>query len=105
MAFPYLNETKEITDAVRAKADGSFVRLTDGVWHYEQCSPLPEWEEELGVRATVVLVHGFSVPYFIWDATFDFLVKSGFRVLRFDLFGRGLSDRPHTRYGVDLYVR
>jgi pimeloyl-ACP methyl ester carboxylesterase len=53
----------------------------------------------------VVLIHGFSVPYFIWNPTFDFLAKSGFRVLRYDLFGRGLSDRPRVRYNIHLFVR
>jgi len=53
----------------------------------------------------VVLVHGFSVPYFIFDPTFAFLAQSGFRVLRYDLFGRGYSDRPEARYNIDLFVR
>jgi pimeloyl-ACP methyl ester carboxylesterase len=54
---------------------------------------------------SVVLVHGFSVPYFIYDPTFAFLTQAGFRVLRYDLFGRGFSDRPYTRYNIDLFVR
>jgi pimeloyl-ACP methyl ester carboxylesterase len=103
--FPYLHETEELTDAVRDHADGSFVQLTDGVCHYEINSPLPNWGEGPGVRATVVLIHGFSVPYFIWDPTFEFLTKSGFRVLRYDLFGRGFSDRPPANYNIHLFVR
>jgi len=51
----------------------------------------------------LVLIHGFSVPYFIFDPTFEFLSQSGFRVLRYDLFGRGFSDRPDTRYNIDLF--
>src|SRR5919109_740116 len=53
----------------------------------------------------VVLVHGFSVPFFIYDPTFEFLTRAGFRVLRYDLFGRGFSDRPKARYNIDLFVR
>jgi pimeloyl-ACP methyl ester carboxylesterase len=52
-----------------------------------------------------VLVHGFSVPYFIWDPTFEFLTESGFRVLRYDLFGRGFSDRPNLRYDIELFCK
>ena len=52
-----------------------------------------------------MLIHGFSVPYFIFDPTFNFLTKAGWRVLRYDLFGRGFSDRPHVRYNIDLFVR
>lgn len=110
-SFPYLNETQDLTDAVRQTADGSFVPLTDGVCHYELFSPAPAGDassslqgKEPGVR-TIVLIHGFSVPYFIWDPTFAFLCQSGFRVLRYDLFGRGLSDRPRVRYGLNLYIR
>jgi pimeloyl-ACP methyl ester carboxylesterase len=41
----------------------------------------------------------------MWDPTFDALVASGHRVLRYDLYGRGLSDRPDVRYDADLYDR
>jgi len=97
------DETKELNDETRRLAGGSFIQLTDGVTHYElaNASPLP-MGEGLGVR-DVVLIHGFSVPYFIFDPTFEFLSQSGFRVLRYDLFGRGFSDRPDTRYNIDLF--
>jgi pimeloyl-ACP methyl ester carboxylesterase len=97
MSFPYLGETKELNESTRKGAQGSFVSLTDGVTHYELAG------NENGT--TVVLTHGFSVPYFIFDKTFEFLSKSGFRVLRYDLFGRGLSDRPRVKYNIDLFVR
>ena len=71
--------------------------LSDGYTHYELSG------SENG--QTVVLVHGFSVPYFIWDPTFDFLTKSGFHVLRYDLFGRGYSDRPRVRYDIDFFCK
>ena len=95
--FPYLGETKELNEATRANVPGSFVQLSDGYTHYELGGP------ENG--QPVVLVHGFSVPYFIWDPTFAFLAKSGFRVLRYDLFGRGYSDRPKLRYDIDLFCK
>ncbi len=95
--FPYLTETEDLTDSLRAKAGGSFIRLTDGICHYQL--------HETRSTQHVVLIHGFSVPYFIWDTTFDFLAQSGFRVLRYDLFGRGYSDRPSVRYDIHLFVR
>ena len=97
MPFPFLDETKVIDQSAREKADGSFVALSDGVTHYETAG------DEKG--KPVVLVHGFSVPYFIFDPTFKFLSKKGFRVLRYDLFGRGYSDRPDLRYDIHLFVR
>ena len=67
-------------------------------------SPTTNWAGPENGRP-VVLVHGFSSPYFIFDTTFEFLVNSGFRVLRYDLFGRGYSDRPRTDYNIHLFVR
>jgi pimeloyl-ACP methyl ester carboxylesterase len=95
--FPYLGETEELNDALRASVPGSFVRLSDGCTHYELGG------EQSG--QPVVLVHGFSVPYFIWDPTYDFLTGSGFHVLRYDLQGRGYSDRPRIRYDIDLFCK
>ena len=97
MKFPYLGETKELNEATRADAPGEFVHLTDGWTHFELGGP------ENG--NPVVLVHGFSVPYFIWDPTFEFLTVSGFKVLRYDLFGRGFSDRPKIRYDIGLFCQ
>lgn len=97
MSIFYRGETEELDDDARQSAGGSFVRLTDGITHYELSN--------LEQKNTVVLVHGFSVPYFIFDPTFEFLTKSGFRVLRYDLFGRGFSDRPRLDYNLDIFVR
>lgn len=97
MPFPFPGETKELNESTRKEADGSFIELTDGVTHYEFGGP------ENG--EPIALIHGFSVPYFIFDPTFEFLTNSGFQVLRYDLFGRGFSDRPRVRYNIRLFVR
>ncbi len=52
----------------------------------------------------VVLIHGFSLASYVWDPTFAALVEAGFRVLRYDLYGRGRSDRPRLRYDHNLFV-
>jgi pimeloyl-ACP methyl ester carboxylesterase len=97
MPFSYRDETKELDELARQEASGSFIRLSDGFTHYELSNAEAEH--------TVVLVHGFSVPYFVYDPTFEFLTRSGFRVVRYDLFGRGFSDRPDMQYDIDLFVR
>lgn len=98
MPFPYLGETKELNDETRKGAtSGAFVQLPDGVTHFELGGP------ENG--QPVALVHGFSTPYFIFDPTFEFLTGSGFRVLRYDLFGRGWSDRPKLPNDIHLFVK
>ena len=90
-------ERRDIDESVRASAAGQFARLSDGFTHYEIGGP-PS-------ARVVVLAAGISVPYYIWDPTFDALVKAGFRVLRYDYYGRGYSDRPAIEYNQELYVR
>ncbi len=96
MLFPVRNETKEMNADARNSAGGSFIQLPGGITHYEAGG---NESSEL-----VVLAHGFSVPYFIYDPTFEFLSRSGFRVIRYDLFGRGYSDRPQAKYDIDFFV-
>jgi len=93
----YRGETEILGNETRAAVQGCFVKLTDGFTHYE----LSRTTE----GRTAVLVHGFSVPYFIWDPTFNALTSQGWRVLRYDLFGRGYSDRPNLAYNIDLFVQ
>ncbi len=95
MSFPYLDEVKDLNETTRREAEGSFITLPGGITHYELAGDGP----------VVVLVHGFSVPYFIYDNTFAFLTKAGFRVLRYDLLGRGYSDRPRIPYNIDTFVK
>ncbi|MBI9074506.1 MAG: alpha/beta fold hydrolase [Desulfatibacillum sp.] len=84
-----------LDSAARSTMPGSFVQLSQGVVHYTLDGP------EDG--QTVVLVHGFSTPLFIWERTIPSLTQAGFRVLAFDLYGRGYSDRPDVAYNEDLF--
>jgi pimeloyl-ACP methyl ester carboxylesterase len=81
----------------RAGMSGQFVKLTDGFTHYELGGPAE--------GRVVVLAAGFSVPYYIWDTTFSALTSAGFRVLRYDYYGRGYSDRPAIPFSDEMYVR
>ncbi len=88
-------EVKTLDEAARKNAPGSFVQLSQGVTHYQLQGP--------DTGKLVVLVHGFSVPYYIWDSTFTALVKAGYRVLRYDMLGRGFSDRPDVVYEAPVF--
>jgi len=90
-------EKLDIDENVRRMAPGRFVKLSDGFTHYEIGGPAS--------GRTVVLAAGVSVPYYIWDPTFMALTDAGLRVLRYDYYGRGYSDRPDVAYSQDLYVR
>ena len=96
--FIYRGEVIDLDDAMRRTASGgSFIKLTDGYTHFEL--------DGKSRSQPVVLIHGFSTPYFIWDPTFQSLTSAGFQVLRYDLFGRGISGRPHLNYDITLFVR
>jgi len=84
-----------LDDEARQAAPGSFIQLSKGMVHYEMVGP--------GNAETVVLIHGLATPSFIWDHNVAALVGAGFRVLRYDHYGRGFSDRPDVVYDRDLY--
>ena len=93
-----MNPEKATLDAAaRSGAPGRFIALSRGTTHYDIAGP--------DSGRVVVLVHGFSVPYYIWDSTAAGLSAAGYRVVRYDLYGRGLSDRPDTEYDGMLYDR
>lgn len=93
--YRYPGETQSINDEVRSSTLGEYVELSNGITHYELAGPLD--------GQVVVLLHGFSIPYKIWDPIFNLLAEAGFNVLRYDLYGRGTSDRPQTSYDQDLF--
>ncbi len=90
-------ESGEITADVRKGVSGQFIGLTVGTVHYELLGP-PNGR-------VVVLVAGFSIPYYLWDHTAEPLANAGYRVLRYDLYGRGYSDRPAVTYDGELFDR
>lgn len=88
-------EKKVLNEGVRTRLGGNYVTLSDGVTHYQ-------WEGPLEGQV-VVLVHGATVPMWVWKNLAADLAEGGFRVLRYDKFGRGYSDRPDIPYNRDLY--
>jgi pimeloyl-ACP methyl ester carboxylesterase len=90
-------ERNTLDDAARARAPGRFVQLHDGITHYDLSGP--------DTGRTIVLLSGATVPFYLWDPTRDALAANGFRVLRYDYFGRGFSDRPKLRYDLATYDR
>jgi pimeloyl-ACP methyl ester carboxylesterase len=89
-------ENIPLNDEQRSDLPGQFVELSNGMVHY-QFSGAKD-------APIVVLVHGFSVPYYVWDPTYSALADAGFRVLRYDLYGRGFSDRPDVPYDLALFI-
>lgn len=94
--FGFQRESLVLNAQIRAQFGGEYARLPDGVTHYELLGN--------GNGPLVVMLHGSTVSIWDFDLQVDSLLNAGFRVLRFDALGRGLSDRPQIDYTRDLYV-
>ena len=90
-------EVNELNEATRANLGGSYIKLSDGITHYKLEGPQD--------AKLVVLVHGATIPIWNWDTQLPALIKAGFRVLSYDNFGRGYSDRPEVTYDQELHLR
>jgi len=90
-------EQQTLDERTRTRLGGTYTELADGISHYQLAGPAD--------GPVVVLVHGATVPMWTWDHLTASLAASGYRVLRYDKFGRGYSDRPATDYNRDLYQR
>jgi pimeloyl-ACP methyl ester carboxylesterase len=100
LVLPYVAKTyglKNIT-ASDLPVEGGWAELSQGNLYYRWYIP----EHENG--EIVVLVHGFSTPHFVWDQIKNFLIERGYKVLVYDHFGRGFSQRPNIRYDKAVYV-
>ena len=91
-------ETIVKDEAFRASIQtGAFARLSGGYTYYELANPSAD--------TVLVMVHGFSVPSYIWDSTYYAAAKRGYAALRYDTYGRGYSDNPDVVYDVALFAQ
>lgn len=79
---------------------GSWVNLSRGNIYFQWHTP--EVSEPL--KGTIVLVHGFSTPSFVWGGLLDNFLNAGYKVLVYDHYGRGYSERPNIQYDKELYL-
>lgn len=85
--YESIEKNKEFREEVLKYSNGKYASLTNGNTYYEEANPNSD-------KGTVVLVHGFSVPSYIWKVTFNTLKDKEYHVVMMDLFGRGNSDNP-----------
>jgi pimeloyl-ACP methyl ester carboxylesterase len=90
-------EHRELDAETRARLPGQFIQLRDGFTHYEWTGPAN--------GEVVVLVHGFSAASYTWERNVPALAAAGYRVLTYDLYGRGYSDRVAGPYDLNLFTR
>ena len=99
IALPFVLETlrQPVDEAARETAPGRFAELPEGITHYRWTGPRD--------GPVAVCVHGLTTPQFVWDRIADDLAHMGFRVLTYDLYGRGYSDRPGGDQDAAFFFR
>ena len=86
---------QELDSEAREKLAGLYLQTEQGVLSYTR-----EGNRE---APTIILVHGFSTPKFVWEQVTPYLLDAGYQVITYDHFGRGFSDRPAVAYDSALY--
>ena len=97
--LPIYQEAKRspVTAVDRAAAPGRMVSLTQGEtyirWHGPARGPV------------IVAIHGLTTPSQVFDDLAGRLTVLGYRVLTYDLYGRGLSDRVPGPQNAAFFLR
>ena len=96
--LPILKEAikKKLGEKERTNAPGNFVTLSRGVVHYR-------W---LGAEKgdLVVCIHGLTTPSFVFEGLASHYADIGKRVLVYDHYGRGYSDRPKGKQDKAFFI-
>ena len=98
--IPYWLKTKNLKKIglKDLPSEGSWAKLSKGNIYYRWHEPREE------NRETIVMVHGFSTPSFVWNGLIKGFLNQGYSILVYDHYGRGFSERPRTKYSLDFYV-
>ncbi len=85
-----------MTRIAQERAPGNVAELPSGRTHYRWIGPKG--------GPIAVCIHGLSSPHYIFAATARSLAALGYRVLAYDLYGRGFSSKPRGRQDVDYFL-
>ena len=88
---------KTMSDKARTNATGQLAQLSQGITYYEWLGP-PR-------GPIVVCVHGLTTPSFVWNRLSKGLALMGYRILTYDLYGRGYSDRPSGKQNREFFLQ
>ncbi|WP_386680139.1 alpha/beta fold hydrolase [Loktanella sp. R86503] len=93
----YESRRQLVSDADRRAAPGQMVILTQGQTYIRWYGP---------VRGPIIVaVHGLTTPSQVYDALAEKLGTLGYRVLAYDLYGRGLSDAVRGPQDTAFFLR
>jgi len=95
--YEYIEKDESFVKNFNLQLNAEFIQLSKGFTYYK-------WENKDSNTTPIVLVHGFSVPSYIWDPTFDLLSENGYSVISLDLYGRGFSQNLNDDYTDELFA-
>jgi len=90
--YEYIVKNKSFIEGFELKPNTGFINLSKGFTFYKH-------DNKEANTTPIILIHGFSVPSYIWNPTFELLSNKGYNVISLDLYGRGFSenlDEPYT---------
>jgi pimeloyl-ACP methyl ester carboxylesterase len=99
IAIPLMIElTRSSMNSIeRDTASGQFAQLSQGITHYEWFGPKR--------GPIVVCIHGLTTPSIVWGSLSKGLALMGCRVLTYDLYGHGYSDRPRGKQNEAFFTQ
>ena len=66
--YEYIVKNKSFIESTDLKPNTGFINLSKGFTFYKH-------DNKEASTVPIILIHGFSVPSYIWDPTFEFLSK------------------------------
>ena len=93
--YEFLIKDESFKNSFIISANEDIIQLSEGFTYYK-------WENKSSNISPIVLVHGFSVPSYIWEPTFKMLAEKGYYVIMLDLYGRGYSENLDKAYTDEL---
>ncbi len=94
-AYQYYNEDTSDFEAARKLSNEQFLELEAGNTRYQIFG-------QEG-NPTIVLIHSFNGFLESWNPNIEYLVKAGYRIVVYDLWGRGLSSSPRTNLSLTVF--
>lgn len=97
VVYESVEKGAEFRASLSLPSSAAFAQLSEGFTYYRMTN-------QVDCETPDVLVHGFSVPSYIWEPTYDFLASKDRCVIMLDLYGRGFSDNPDVAYTDHLFA-
>ena len=91
------DERDVIPSELPAGDAGAFVDLAAGRTYYELDEP--------SGKPLLICIHGWSTASYAWRELRPKFQAKGYRVLTYDLYGRGYSERPPGKQSVEFFTQ